>query len=163
MIIFTQLLNPNLTDLLPLLLEADEDQDAIQKYFFESDVYALQEADKLLAIACVQPLADNRCELKNIAVLKQYRRKGLGARLARALFARYTQQGFTCLFVGTGDISPGPIDFYLQLGFVKCGVRKDFFTLNYPKPMYENGVLLTDMTLLQKTLGPVPAVPKKLQ
>jgi len=45
-----------------------------------------------------------------------------------------------------------PILFYLKQGFVKYGVKKDFFVQNYPQPIYDHGIQLRDMVMLKKEL-----------
>ena len=54
--------------------------------------------------------------------------------------------------MGTGD-SPLTIPFYEACGFWRSHVVKDFFVKNYDHPIYENGVLLTDMVYLRRRLA----------
>ena len=51
--------------------------------------------------------------------------------------------------VGT---SPAMVPFYRRFGFEECGVRKGFFSDNYPEPIEEDGRILTDMLLLSRKL-----------
>ena len=43
--------------------------------------------------------------------------------------------------------------FYARFGFTHSHTVTGFFTDNYPEPIYEDGVLLTDMLLPQKELA----------
>ena len=44
------------------------------------------------------------------------------------------------------------LKFYQKNGFCAFGVRKNFFLLHYPEPIYEEGELLVDMVLLVKDI-----------
>lgn len=44
------------------------------------------------------------------------------------------------------------IPFYEKCGFVKFGIRRNFFLENYDHPIYEDGVRLVDMIVLRKVL-----------
>ena len=59
----------------------------------------------------------------------------------------------TCsvLQVGTGD-SPATVPFYEKCGFVRHHRVKNFFPDHYDHPIYDGGVLLTDMVYLERKL-----------
>lgn len=48
--------------------------------------------------------------------------------------------------------SPLTLPFYEKLGFARSHIIPDFFTDNYDHPIYECGILLTDMVYLKKVL-----------
>lgn len=135
---------------LPLLLEADPSQDMIARYLEDGILYVLEEDGRLEAAAVVLPLGEGKCELKNIAVAPQFQGKGLGSRLLEHVFAdlkgRYEE-----MLVGT---TTPVLPFYHRHGFVDSHVVKNFFTDNYPEPIYENGVQCVDMLYLRKRLEP---------
>ena len=47
------------------------------------------------------------------------------------------------------------LDFYKQCGFVNSHIVANFFVDHYEKPIYENGIQLTDMIYLKKNLDVV--------
>jgi len=94
--------------------------------------------------------------LEYLGVLRGRRNGGLGGQILELLAARYGQ-----LF-GEAE-APGPdaspeendlrrrrIAFYQRNGFGVSHVVKDFFTKNYPEPIYDAGVLCRDMVYLCK-------------
>lgn len=55
------------------------------------------------------------------------------------------------MYVGTGNCAKS-IGFYEKCGFANSHILANFFTDNYREPIYEDGVLLTDMVYLKKSL-----------
>jgi len=136
-----------------LLLLADETVEAIDKYIFNCDIYLLQ--DKLLDIAvmALYPNSSTELEIKNIAVLENYRSQGIGGLLIDKAKQIAKESGFKTLTVGTSDTGFQQIKFYEKNGFLKKGMRKDFFIDNYPFPIYENGLQMHDMLILAHDLS----------
>lgn len=62
--------------------------------------------------------------LKRMAVIKEYRRRGIGRRLTETLIAWAKEHRFTEITLGTG-INEKARGLYLQLGFVDTGFGKD--------------------------------------
>ena len=60
---------------------------------------------------------------------------------------------FRTLRVGTGAGTP-TVRFYEKCGFREVGRIPEFFTENYPEPIWEEGVLLCDMAVLEMPVGP---------
>jgi len=56
------------------------------------------------------------------------------------------------LTVGTSDTGFQQIRFYEKNGFIQRGILKDFFIKNYPDPIYENGLQMKDMIILEFSL-----------
>ena len=119
---------------LPLLLLADEEEAMIDRYLERGTMYVLKDGD-VIAECLVTDEGDGILEIKNIAVQPLFQRRG---------YAKTLQ-------VGTGD-SPATVPFYQKLGFVRSHIVKNFFTDNYSRPIYDGGVLLTDMVYLRKRL-----------
>ena len=65
------------------------------------------------------------------------------------LFKFYAAR-FRAMYVGTAG--PG-VAFYARFGFTHSHTVAGFFTDNYPEPIYEDGVLLTDMLYLKRELA----------
>lgn len=137
-------------DYLPLLLLADEQESMIDRYLDRGDMYLLKDPD-VKALCVVTDEGGGILELKNLAVEPGSRRRGYGSRLIAFLEDRYAGS-FTTLLVGTGD-SPLTVPFYERCGFVPSHRIRNFFTDHYDHPIYEAGVLLTDMVYLKKPLS----------
>lgn len=137
---------------LPLLLMADPSEKMIAGYLDKGALYIMKESQRTIAAAVMFPLGENRYELKNIAVLPEYRKKGYGTRFLLQLLDEYEKA--TDIFVGTGSTGNPDNEFY-QIGFYrKCGfvyshTVKNFFIDNYPQPIIEeNGMQCIDMIFL---------------
>lgn len=136
-----------------LLLLADETISAIDKYIHEGDIYVMEEEKSIIGIYVLYSLNGETIELKNIAVAEAYQNKGFGNFMLADAEKRAKKMGFQEIIVGTPDIATKQINFYRKAGFEKFTTRKDFFILNYPQPIYENGIRLRDMSMLRKRIG----------
>lgn len=135
---------------LALLLVGDEDERMVERYLDKGTLYVLFKAGKPRAVTVVTDAGEGVLELNNLAVLQALQRRGLGRRLISFLERRY-RGTFHTLLAGTGE-SETTLGFYRRLGFVYSHRVKDFFTLNYPRPIVEGGVLLKDLVYLRKSL-----------
>ena len=134
-------------DYIELLLLADEQEDMIDKYLDRGEMFVLD--DDGVKAECVITEEDSGVyELKNIAVLPAYQRKGYGKRLIDFLFVHYPD--CHTLYVGTGDC-PSSLSFYHHCGFAESHRVKNFFVDNYDHLMFEDGVQLVDMVYLKRT------------
>lgn len=132
-----------------LLLEADEDERMLDKYFYKGELFAVY--DGALKAACIlMPLSPDECELMNIAVVADARRKGYGRKLLEHLFA-HAKGGYQTMVVRTGD-SPMTIPFYEGAGFTVCERVKDYFPQHYGHPIIEDGLELRDQIVLRRAL-----------
>lgn len=132
-----------------LLLLADEQESMIDTYLERGVMLALEE-DGVKAVCVVTDEGNDICELKNIAVAPEFRRKGYGKRLITYLLNLCSKR-FTQMIVGTGDV-PGTIGFYRDCGFELSHRIADFFTDNYDHPIMEEGIQLKDMIYLKQNL-----------
>jgi ribosomal protein S18 acetylase RimI-like enzyme len=135
-----------------LLLLADETLEAINRYIFDCEIYVLEKENQIIAEYALLVLNDKEVEVKNIAVATEHQRRGIGKTLLKDATRRARYRCFKRVLMGTGDTSGMPLCFYLKVGFERYAVKKDFFVLNYPKPIYEGGVQLKDMVMLKKEL-----------
>ena len=140
--------------LLPLLLFGDEQESMIERYLDRAEVFVLRsythcrEVD--MGVIAVTDEGDGVLEIKNIAIAEGIRGSGLGRYMIQYIERVFSARYHT-LLVGTGD-SPLTVPFYEKCGFVRSHTVKNFFTDNYDHPIYECGVLLTDMVYLRKEL-----------
>ncbi|ONI42606.1 GNAT family N-acetyltransferase [Candidatus Epulonipiscium fishelsonii] len=133
---------------LDLLLLGDEQESMIDKYLDRGELFGIFSCDgEIKAICVVTDEGNNIIELKNIAVVPQYQRQGLGKMLIDFLIKQYSSK-FLIMRVGTGD-SPITISFYRQCGFKEVFRVKNFFIDNYDEPIFEAGQQLIDMVYLE--------------
>lgn len=139
-----------------LLLLADETIEAIEKYLYDSDVYIAEDSTGMaIAVFCLYPVDVETIELKNIAVRANIQNQGIGSYLLRQMNEIAQKGGYRTVIVGTGDCGVGQIRFYERNGFIKYGVRENFFIENFPEPIYENGIMMKDMVMLKKEIGQI--------
>ena len=127
-----------------LLLLADESEAMIDRYLERGEMFVLD--DDGVKAECVITQEDiGVYELKNIAVLPNYWRKGYGRKLIEFLFTHYSN--CNVMFVGTGDCYSS-LSFYKSCGFKESHRVKNFVD-NYDHPMFEDGIQLVDMVYLK--------------
>ena len=132
-----------------LLLLADEQEDMIDRYIKKGTMYVLD--DNGIKCECVVTDEGNGIlEIKNIATVPEYQKKGYGKTMIDFLIQKYKDR-YQILQAGTGD-SPLTIPFYEKCGFVRSHCIKNFFLDHYNHPIYECGVQLTDMVYLQRKI-----------
>lgn len=134
---------------LDLLLLADEQEDMIDKYLPDGDLFALYD-DDLKSVCVVLPIDIDTCELKNIATYEHYQGKGYATALIRYI-SDYYKKDFKTMLVGTGE-TPGILSFYQGCGFEYSHRVKNFFTDNYDHPMFDGDIQLVDMIYLKKKI-----------
>ena len=139
----------NKKQFISLLLLADEQENMIDRYIEKGTMYVLEDGN--VKAECVVTEEGNEIlEIKNIATVPPFQRKGYAKALIEFLVEKYRRQ-FSILQVGTGD-SPLTIPFYEKCGFVRSHIVPNFFTDHYDHPIYECGVHLVDMVYLQRPL-----------
>lgn len=135
---------------LPLLLLADEQESMIDRYLDRGTMFVLIDGGAVKGECVVTDEGQGVLEIKNLAVEPACHRMGYGKALIAYVAAEYRGQ-FSVLQVGTGD-SPLTVPFYEKCGFVRSHRVENFFVDHYDHPIFEGGVLLTDMVYLQKNL-----------
>ena len=133
---------------LELLLLADEQEDMIDRYLEDGELFALFDPDAV-AVCVVADLGDGVFEIKNIAVDPKCQGRGYGRKLIEFAMTHYRPR-LAKMLVGTGD-SPLTVPFYEKCGFRESHRVKNFFTDNYDHPIFEAGVQLVDMVYLSRT------------
>ncbi|MDH5680031.1 MAG: GNAT family N-acetyltransferase [Spirochaetota bacterium] len=133
-----------------LLLEADPSKDSLATYFDSSIKFVLEENASVIGI-CVLIIMDRMAEIKNISIGKGYQNRGMGSKLLQDVFTYCKDNNILEIFVGTGNSSLGQLAFYQKNGFRITGVHENYF-INYPDPIYENGIQCLDLIILKKSL-----------
>lgn len=134
---------------LDLLLLADEQENMIDKYLPDGDLFALYD-DDLKSVCVVVPINSETCELKNIATYEQFQGRGYGSALIRYI-SDYYKNEYHSMLVGTGE-TPTILSFYKRCGFEPSHRVKNFFTDNYDHLMFDGDIQLIDMIYLKKEL-----------
>ncbi len=142
-------INDNKKQFLDLLLLADEQEDMIDKYLPDGDLFALYDTD-LKSVCVVARIDAQTCELKNIATYEKEQGKGYGRALI-GFISDFYKKDYKTMLVGTGE-TPGILSFYESCGFAQSHRIKNFFTDNYDHPMFDGNIQLVDMVYLKKDL-----------
>jgi len=133
-----------------LLLLADEEMQAIERYIHQSDIYVVEKDSRIVGVCAVYPIDENIAEIKAIAVDEAYQNQGIGKLMLRNVEIEAQENGFRELIIGTPTIAQKQLAIYQKAGFEWFDVKKDFFVTYYSKPIFENGVQLKDMAMLRK-------------
>ena len=137
----------------PLFLMADESETMLARYLDRARLFVAEsEGVRIVASALVTDEGGGVAELKNLAVAPDLRGRGVGRRMIEAVRAACAGR-FRTLRVGTGAGTP-TVRFYEKCGFREVGRIPEFFTENYPEPIWEEGVLLCDMAVLEMPVDP---------
>ena len=142
-------ISKNKKQYMELLFLADEQEDMIDKYINRGTMYILDD-NGVKAECVVTDEGNGILEIKNIATNPKFQGMGYGKSLIDFVANKYKNK-FSILQVGTGD-SPATIGFYIKCGFSHSHIIKNFFTDNYNRPIYEEGVKLVDMIYLRRVL-----------
>lgn len=142
-------ISENKKQFLDLLLLGDEQENMIDRYLPNGELFALYD-DDLKSVCVVVPVDNETCELKNIATYEKYQGKGYGKALVNFISDFY-KNDYKSMLVGTGE-TPTILSFYESCGFEKSHRIKNFFTDHYDLPIFEEGIQLVDMIYLKKNL-----------
>lgn len=131
---------------LNLLLIGDEQEDMIERYLDRSHLFIGYLDGHPVACCAITFEENNIIEIKNLAVLARYRRKGIGRGMLRYVEQKFLGHTF---ILGTGE-TPSTLRFYKSCGYGYSHRIPDFFTNNYDQQIIEEGVILRDMIYLVK-------------
>ena len=135
-------------DAFELFLLADPSQNQINKYIQKSIIYGAYLNDILIATYALLPIDEHTIEIKNIAVIENIQRKGVGTLLLSHARETAIEMGFIQIIIGTANSSIYQLLFYQKCGFEIFELRKNFFTDNYLQPIFENGIQAKHMIVL---------------
>lgn len=147
--IFISEVKENKKQYLDLLLLADEQEDMIDKYLDRGIMYTLDDGG-IKAVCVITDEGNRVLEIKNIATVPCFHRKGYGKAMIDFIVNKY-KDSYDILQVGTGD-SPATVPFYEKCGFHREYVVENFFVDNYNHPIFECGKQLIDMVYLTRNL-----------
>ncbi len=136
-----------------MLVLADPSEAMIREYLADGMLFSARWDDTVVGVFVIINHGDGLWELKNIAVAEEWQSKGVGKSLLDAACDAARDRGADRLEVGTGNSSLDQLAFYQKAGFRMQRIAKNYFTLNYPDPIVENGIVCRDMVILAKTWG----------
>lgn len=132
---------------LALLLLADPEEEAIDKYINDCEIFEFYHKDILIGQGAIKQLSSTIYEIKNFAIYEKFHNCGYGKILINLLCKKYLESFKNIeILVGTSEQGVG---FYKKCGFQFSHVIKDFFITNYKQPIFENGVQCKDMFYLK--------------
>lgn len=136
-----------------LLLHADPSKVMINLYWADSVALVAMQQHQVIGIIVLLALSTEILEIKNLAVEPSWQGKGIGTQLIVDATTFAESRGYLTLCIGTANSSFQQLRLYQKLGFQPVSVRKNFFPMNYPEPIFENGIQATDMIMLSKELA----------
>lgn len=141
-----------------LLLLADPSQRLIDNYVPVSTVYAAKDVTGLAGMLVLKPQAPLTVEIMALAVTPAKQRQGYGRALL--VFAKQwaIEHGYRTVRIATGTTSLMQLYLYQQQGFRVVRVDTDYFTRNYNQTILENGLVLRDRLVLERTIH-LPKLP----
>lgn len=135
-----------------LLLDADPSREIVDKYLTISDMYITLLNNEIIGEYVLCPISVDVAEIKNISVAEVQQGRGFGRLMLYHAFEKAKEKSFKIIVIGTGNVSFGPLHLYQKVGFELTGIKNNFFVDNYPAPIYENGIQVKHMIMLEKKL-----------
>ncbi len=135
-----------------LLLDADPSKELIDKYLLQSELYVAILDGRMIGCYVLCVLNDDRAEIKNIAVAEKYQRMGLGAIMLNDAETRAKEKGIAYMLIGTGTASFDALKLYQRQGYEMTSIKKNYIVENYKEPIFENGIRLKHVVVLEKQL-----------
>lgn len=137
--------------LVPILLDADEDETRVRTQVIDKHftAYAALQDEATIGAALLR-WQEDESEIEYIAVVAHLRARGYGKSIIAALLAEGRGRGVRSLLVGTDNTAFETIAFYQKCGFRIDSVRRDYFSYIQP-PIVHNGIPLRDMLVLRHT------------
>jgi ribosomal protein S18 acetylase RimI-like enzyme len=136
---------------MPLLLDADESEPVVRAYLDDGELLEIVVAGQPVGVALITSPEHAAIEIKNIAIVREHRGRGIGRAAIGCLADRAKGRGADRLLVGTADSSGRTIAFYRSCGFREVGRIAGFFDA-YPEPVVEDGVQAHDMIRFERVL-----------
>jgi N-acetylglutamate synthase-like GNAT family acetyltransferase len=151
-VILQELAWPESEKLLPLLNDAEEDEQRVRARLTDSSytTYAALDDKQLVGAATVHWQSDES-EIEYIAVDASLRGQGYGKAIIALLLQEARRRRVQSLLVGTASSALNNLIFYQKCGFRVDHVRRDFFSYIQP-PIMEHGVLMRAMLVLRYEL-----------
>ncbi|WP_206922938.1 GNAT family N-acetyltransferase [Alicyclobacillus suci] len=135
-----------------LLMLADPSEKSVESYIHRGYCFVAESNSEIIGVYVLIDTRPQTVELVNVAVAEEEQGNGIGKRLVLHAIERANSMGYKTIELGTGNSSVGQLALYQKCGFRIVGVDRDFFTLHYDEPIYENGIQCRDMVRLALNL-----------
>jgi aminoglycoside 6'-N-acetyltransferase I len=99
------------------------------------------------------PVNRQTAEIKAIAVSESHQNQGIGKFMLKDAEIKAREKGFRRLLIGTPATAIKQLAIYQKAGFVPFDILVDFYTLNYSRPIVEDGVQLKDRAILEMMIA----------
>jgi predicted N-acetyltransferase YhbS len=134
---------------------AEDSPQALDRYVEQGVVLVAKVRGEV--VGHVQVTVDDErsvAEIKNMAVLEEHQRRGIGSRLVTAAVAFARGHGSSGIEVATGAADVGNLGFYQRQGFRFAAIERDAFTpeAGYPANMVIDGIELRDRVWLDREI-----------
>jgi putative acetyltransferase len=112
------------------LVDADhglDDVAAVQARYFDAGgtFLAVLDDGRVVGTGALSRISDEVCELDRMWLLPEYRRRGIGHRVVKRLFAFARRRGYRTVRLHTNSDLKGAIRFYEGLGFRRIAPYKE--------------------------------------
>ena len=93
----------------------------------EHGIYLVCEQDGVICGVCGANIGAGECSVNNIAVAKEYRRRGAARALMNALFEECGRRGCGTVYLEVASRNDAAVSLYRSLGFAPYGTRPRFY------------------------------------
>lgn len=130
-----------------LLLEGDPSEQSIESYLDDSWCFAAKKDGQILGVCVAKITGERIAEIFNVSVCPTFQQQGIGSGLLSFALSELAAKQVSRVELGTGTFGY-QLTYYQRLGFRVDSILKDHFLVNYPEPIYENGLQHKDMLRL---------------
>ncbi|MDR7002627.1 GNAT family N-acetyltransferase [Neobacillus niacini] len=88
---------------LDYLLLADESEEVVKEYIYHGEMFTICQEGICIGVALFIFLANQIVELKNIAIVEEFRGNGMGKQVVMEAFKIYQSKGMEKMLVGTAN------------------------------------------------------------
>jgi len=134
---------------LDLLLLADPGKESINTYLHNSTIFSANSGDVVVGIIAVKEIDAETSEIVNLAVMGKWQGRKIGRRLIEKAIGFSKKAKCRKIVIKTGNSSTHQLALYQKLGFRIVRVIPNYFTVKYPQPIYENGIVCRDQVELE--------------
>jgi ribosomal protein S18 acetylase RimI-like enzyme/catechol 2,3-dioxygenase-like lactoylglutathione lyase family enzyme len=145
----------------PLFELAEDSARELDGYIDEGELLVAVRGEEI--VGHLQLTGTEELEIKNMAVLPEHQRRGVGRALVEAAIERAREQSCSILRVATAAADVGDLRFYQRLGFRMRSIERDAFSpaAGYAPGLEVDGIELRDRVWLDLAIGddqPLPAI-----
>jgi GNAT superfamily N-acetyltransferase len=97
--------------------QLNSDLEDIETNFGNGTVLVARDENRIVGVGAIVPIAPGEGEVKRMSVAQEWRRKGIGSDLLRALLAAAEQQGWSVVRLETTADWEDAVGFYSTFGF----------------------------------------------